>query len=181
MRLISPRRLALLAGLVVGAAAVPASANAAIAPGNYKISTGGSAFTKVLDVQGGSTAPGARVIQFTPLGGSNQKWNVIQTGSTAGGTPAYSLRPLNNLSLCMDIQGGSTAVGAGAITFNCHFGTNQQFFISKQSGEFRIVPRHSGLTMTMPSFLNSAQLIQRLGPIPPNGLPTSQQFHFTKL
>jgi hypothetical protein len=184
MRLVSSRparRLVLLAAVVAGAVAVPATANAAITPGNYRIATGGSAFTKVLDVQGGSTASGARVIQFTPHGGLNQQWNVIQTGATAGGTPAYSLRPRNNLNLCMDIAGGSTAVGAGAITFTCHFGTNQQFFISKEAGEFRIIPRHSGLTMTMPSFLNSEQLVQRLGPIPPSSPPPSQQFHFTKL
>ena len=185
MRLISSgfaRRLAMLAAAALGAATVPASASAAIAPGDYRIATGASSFTKVLDVQGGFTGDGGRVIHFTPQGGTNQKWNVIQTGATAGGTPAYSLRPHNNLNKCMDIQGGSTAIGAGAITFQCHFGTNQQFFINREAGEFRIVARHSGLTLTMPSFLNSAQLIQRLGPNPPSqSLQPNQQFRFARL
>ena len=185
MRLIPSRparRLAMLAAAVLGVAALPASANAAIAPGDYRIATGASAFTKVLDVQGGFTGDGGRVIQFTSHGGTNQRWRVTQTGATAGGTPVYSLRPHINLSKCMDIQGASTAVGAGALTFQCGPGAHQQFFINPEAGAFRIIPRHSGLTMTMPSFLNSTQLIQRLGPIPPSqSLPPSQQFRFIRL
>jgi len=172
----------MLAATVLGAVAVPASANAAIAPGDYRIATGASAFTKVLDVQGGFTGDGARVIQFTPHGGTNQRWRVTQTGATAGGTPVYSLRPHNNLNKCMDIQGASTAIGAGVLTFQCGPGAHQQFFITPEAGAFRIVARHSGLTMTMPSFLDSTQLIQRLGPNPPSqSLPASQQFRFDRL
>lgn len=176
------RRLAMLAAAVLGAAAVPASANAAIAPGDYRIATGASAFTKVLDVQGGFTGDGARVIQFTTHGGPNQRWRVTQTGATSSGTPVYSLRPHNNLSKCMDIQGASTAIGAGALTFQCGPGAHQQFFINREGGAYRIIARHSGLTLTMPSFNNSTQLIQRLGPVPPNqSLPASQQFRFDRL
>lgn len=171
------RSIAVLAALI-STAAIPASANAAIAPGDYVIRTGASAFTKVLDVQGGFAGSGGRVIQFTRQGGLNQQWNVIQSATTGNGTPAYSLRPRHNLNLCMDIPGGSITSGANVITFTCHFGKNQQFFINRNGGEFEIIARHSGQKLTMPSFLNSTLLIQR--PPSAGSLPPSQQFLFSR-
>jgi hypothetical protein len=180
----SPRRLSVLAALLavaLVAAIAPAGASAAIDPGTYKISTAASGFGKVLDVAGASTANGAPVIQFAHHGGPNQQWIVVQSGSTQFGTPAYSLKPVHAQSKCLDIAGASEAFGAHAIVFDCHFGLNQQFFISPQSGEMRIVPRHDGLTLTVLSSQDGAQLQQQLGPVPPAPLPAGQKFRFQRI
>jgi hypothetical protein len=69
-------RIRLLATAVVAAAlAAPSIASADVY--NVAIATNSSRFTSVLDVAGGSTAPGAKVIQYFPTGGGNQRWNFV--------------------------------------------------------------------------------------------------------
>src|SRR4051794_8271814 len=67
-----------LAGLAV--AALPAAANAQSLQ-NVSIATGASYNYLVLDVAGGSTSNGAKVIQWAGHGTGNQRWNFVDQGN----------------------------------------------------------------------------------------------------
>lgn len=82
---------------------------------------------KCLNVQGGSTANSAKVIQFACGGSSahNDQWSTVKI-RTVGGADYYNL--VNRKShRCMNIQGGSTASGADLIQFTCSSGANSSF------------------------------------------------------
>src|SRR4051794_41696359 len=70
-------RRRLCAGLVavgIAAAVAPAAASASLS--EVALATEASSGTLVLDVAGGSTQPGAGVIQWYGYGGANQIWSV---------------------------------------------------------------------------------------------------------
>src|ERR1700754_3238525 len=67
----------LLAGLAI--AAIPAAADAQPLQ-NVAIATDASDETLVLDVSGGSTANGARIIQWYGSFAGNQRWNLVEDG-----------------------------------------------------------------------------------------------------
>src|SRR4051794_11535427 len=71
----------LAAAVAVAALIVPAAASANIY--NVAIATRSSMWTNVFDVSGGSTAPGAKVIQYIPTGGGNQRWNFFNDDGSA--------------------------------------------------------------------------------------------------
>jgi hypothetical protein len=70
-------RIALLAA-VAAALAAPSVASAAPTASNIGIATKASAFISVLDVAGGSTSLGAKVIQYPVNGGANQRWDLVR-------------------------------------------------------------------------------------------------------
>jgi len=87
MTRIHPRLVAspILALLLVAFASVLARPADASAANYYKLSAYHSAM--VLDVEGGSTTAGARVIQWYDNGGSNQHWTVpLQFSAVLGGS-----------------------------------------------------------------------------------------------
>src|SRR3954452_19167610 len=67
-----------LAGLAV--AALPAAANAQSLQ-DVSIATSASYTSLVLDVSGGSTANGPKVIQWYGQGSGNQRWNFVDQGN----------------------------------------------------------------------------------------------------
>ncbi|MGB3430020.1 MAG: lectin [Burkholderiaceae bacterium] len=70
-----------------------------------------------LDVEGGNSANGARVIAWPCSGGRNQQWfvNGSQIQSQQSGK-------------CLDVAGNNIRSGASVILFDCHGGQNQRWF-----------------------------------------------------
>jgi len=93
---------------------------------------------KVVDVNGGSTADGASIIQWPWNGGNNQQWQFVDKGS------GYFNIVNRNSGKCLDVNGASTADGAGIIQYTCGSGTNQQFQWVATGSYFNIKARHSG-------------------------------------
>jgi len=73
-------KLKTLAAALTFLAVAPAAASADIH--NIAIATKSSAFQSVFDVQGGSSAAGAKVVQSLPNGAATQRWSLI--GATWG-------------------------------------------------------------------------------------------------
>jgi hypothetical protein len=63
---------------------------------------------------------------------------------------------------CLDVEGVSTAPGAGVQQWDCHGGPNQQFAIEPVGDHYRIRARHSGLYLDVAgaSLENGARLTQ---------------------
>lgn len=80
---------------------------------------------KCLDVAFGSTANGARVIQFGCHGGDNQKWNIRPAGHGMFEIIAQ------HSGKCLDVHQGSLQDRAAIIQFDCHGQSNQRFFIER--------------------------------------------------
>jgi hypothetical protein len=105
MRLISqssrPRRaLAVLAATALAAAALPAAAGAASQSlHSVALTPASSGYSMVLDVAGGSTSQGARVILWYFHGGSNQRWNFIPQGN------GYEHIVNQNSGMCLTTDG----------------------------------------------------------------------------
>ncbi len=124
----------------------------------YKIINRNS--SKLADVNGGSTADGGLVIQWTDNGGQNQHWRFVDAG---GGY--YQI--INRKSgKCLDVSGISTADGAIVHQWGCGSGTpglNQQWQMVTVGSYFQLQVRHSGkcLNVVGSSTANGAQLEQR--------------------
>jgi hypothetical protein len=94
---------------------------------------------KCLDVTSNSTADGARSLQYTCGGGSNQRFTVQDLGT------GYVRLVARHSGKCLDVNSGSSADGATVIQYTCGGGTNQQWQVqSAGSGYVRFVARHSG-------------------------------------
>lgn len=94
---------------------------------------------KALDVNGGSTADGGDVIQWTWSNGNNQKWRIDNLGNGY-----YTLTNVNSGKL-LDVIGGSTADGGNVIQWSSTGGTNQQWqIIDNGGGYYRLINRNSG-------------------------------------
>jgi hypothetical protein len=95
-------------------------------PGGY-FRIRNEASNKCLNVQGGSTANSAKVIQY-PCGGSgtlNDQWGTVYVRTT-GNADYYSL--VNRKSgRCMNIQGNTSAAGADLIQYTCSTAANSSF------------------------------------------------------
>jgi hypothetical protein len=81
-------RTRLISAVAVAALLAPAVASADVY--NVAIGTKSSRFTSVLDVAAGSTAPGAKLIQYVPTGGANQRWNIV-TAPPLRGAQEYQI------------------------------------------------------------------------------------------
>jgi hypothetical protein len=126
---------------------------------------------KFLDVNGGSTADGAAIIQYYANGSSNQKWQFISVGSGY-----YKIKNMKSGKF-MDIEGASTADGAKNIQWSDNGGINQQWLlVSAGSGYYKIKNRKSGkvLDISGASKADGAADIQWTD----NG-GTNQQWFFT--
>jgi len=103
------RIVTLLAALATVLAA-PSVAAAAPTATNVGIATKASAFISVLDVAGGSTSLGAKVIQYPVHGGANQRWDLVRR---AGETVAIVNRASG---LCLTTNG---VAGAQLYVWTC--------------------------------------------------------------
>jgi endoglucanase len=110
-----------------------------------------------MDVNGGSTANGANIIQWPQNGGNNQQWIVTDNG---GG---YYKIINRNSGLALDVNAGSTANGAGIIQWPWNGGNNQQWQITAvTTGIFKAINRNSSLALDVngASKVNGAGIIQ---------------------
>src|SRR5436190_2134323 len=78
----------------------------------------------VLDVAGGSTAEGAKIVQWPWNGGPNQIWRAIPF-STWGGDPNTFLIISSASGKVLDVNGASKADGASLIQWTWNGGLNQ--------------------------------------------------------
>lgn len=85
----------------------------------YRIANAGSGLC--VDVDGGSTANNAKIIQWTCNGAANQ---TFQLSLVSG--KVYRLVSVSS-GKCVDVTSASTADGATLIQYTCGSGTNQQF------------------------------------------------------
>ncbi len=109
------------------------------------------------DVSGASTADGAKVIQWTSSGATNQQWRL-----TAGAGGTWTLTAVHS-GKCLDVSGRSTADGAQIIQWTCSGATNQQWRVTPASGGgYTLTAVHSGkcLDVAGGSTTNGTALVQ---------------------
>ncbi|MDB5149665.1 MAG: hypothetical protein JWQ57_3685 [Mucilaginibacter sp.] len=127
---------------------------------------------QALDVNGGSTANGAGIIQWPQNGGNNQQWVIAANG---GGY--YKVTNRNN-GQSLDVNMSSTANGAGIIQWPWNGGNNQQWQLTATSdGIYKVINRNSGLALDVngASTTNGAGIIQW-----PWGGGTNQQWQIVQ-
>jgi hypothetical protein len=86
-----------------------------------KVNVRSAASGKLMDVSGGSQAPGTTVIQWSAHGGPNQQWRFEPLGGDL-----YKVVSVSSGQV-LDVAGGSTAAGADVIQWPWHGGSNQQW------------------------------------------------------
>ena len=112
---------------------------------------------QAMDVNGGSTANGASVIQWPQNGGNNQQWVITDNGN------GYYKITNRNSGLALDVNGGSTTAGATIIQWPWNGGNNQQWTLtSTGTGIYKMINRNSGdvVDVTGASKTNGANVIQ---------------------
>jgi Matrixin./Putative peptidoglycan binding domain./Ricin-type beta-trefoil lectin domain. len=121
-----------------------------------------------LDIEGGSTSPGAHAIVWTYWGGRNQLFKVewVENG--------YYRLVAEHSGRVVDVDGASTSFGAHVIQWDWWGGDNQKFWLGPLGhGYFTLVAKHSGKVVDVESSFIGAHLIQtdrseligwRLGP-----------------
>jgi hypothetical protein len=159
------------------------------APGVYSISPAHTTGTMVLDVAGAATGP-APIGQWKKYGAAgnlNQQFRIEKVPSELS-SPVYRLVPQHVSGMCLDIAYADEEVGAKLIQHGCNGQTNQQFFITAQSGSgsgtYTIAPRHSGLYLEVPgrSYAMGTQLDQNVSPFWPPAIPPDyMRFVLTKV
>ncbi|MET9078566.1 RICIN domain-containing protein [Streptomyces sp. NPDC004232] len=77
----------------------------------------------LMDVPSGSTANGARIIQWPSNGGTNQQWTLTRVADNI-----YTLKSVES-SLCLDVPNQSTDTGVQLKQWTCNGRTNQQWFL----------------------------------------------------
>ncbi|MFD2116701.1 RICIN domain-containing protein [Paenibacillus yanchengensis] len=81
----------------------------------------------LLDVNGASTADGAKIIQWPDNGGLNQQWSIVPTGTDRG----HSSYIINRGSgKYLDMSNYSTSNGGQAIQWSFNGGSNQRWFVN---------------------------------------------------
>ncbi|WP_276254993.1 glycoside hydrolase family 11 protein [Halomontanus rarus] len=106
-----------------------------ISSGTYSIQNVNSG--NGLDVANESTEDGANVQQYSYWGGSNQQWNVEDTGN------GYRIENVNSSNV-LDVANRSTEDGANVQQYSDGGGDNQRFYLHDQgSGQYHIQPVHS--------------------------------------
>ncbi|MET7698341.1 RICIN domain-containing protein [Streptomyces sp. NPDC005485] len=76
-----------------------------------------------MDVASGSTAKGAKIIQWSSNGGANQQWTLTKVADNV-----YTLKSVKS-GLCLDVPNQSTDGGVQLEQWTCNGGTNQQWFL----------------------------------------------------
>ena len=152
---LSRRLVALLAlaATIVAAALGASTANAAApANGKYRITTGATGFTNVLDAAGDTIQPGTPVINWPANGGTNQQWYIEKVSALPNGDPIYEISSVRDRNYCLDVSEALQANGTKVGMWPCNFQVNQQFLYrdnpATKSGSF--IARHSFRRLTMP-------------------------------
>ena len=112
---------------------------------------------KVLDVTGRSTADGAAIVQYRDTGGTNQQWQLVDSG---GGY--YKVRSRGSGKV-LDVSARSTADGAPIVQYPDNGGANQLFRLADSDGGFvRLVNKNSGKAVEVAgaSTADAAKVVQ---------------------
>ncbi|MFF4505775.1 RICIN domain-containing protein [Streptomyces sp. NPDC001401] len=108
----------------------------------------------LMDVSGGSTTTGAKVIQWQSNGGDNQKWTLNRVADNV-----YTLVSVKS-GLCLDVPNKSTAENVQLQQWTCNGGANQQFaadLVGSLTGtKFMLVNVNSGLNIGVDSSSTTA-------------------------
>jgi len=95
--------------------------------------------SQVVDVNGGSTASAAPIIQYYQNGDNNQQWQLTAT------TSGYYKLTNRNSSQVLDVSGASTADAAPIVQNPSSGGTSQQWlFTANTDGFYKLTNRNSG-------------------------------------
>ncbi|GAB4004929.1 hypothetical protein GCM10029992_51320 [Glycomyces albus] len=92
----------------------------------------------VLDVDQGSTANGAGLVQWSDTGATNQQFRFLDAG---GGYYRIQARHSGKV---VDVAESSTANGAEIVQWDDHGGTNQQWQVDESGGYATFINRASG-------------------------------------
>jgi endo-1,4-beta-xylanase len=112
---------------------------------------------KVAGVAGASTANGARVVQWSSNGSTDQQWQFQSVGS------GYYNVINRNSGKCLDVSGASTANGAVIQQWTCGSGTNQRWRMQDMGGGYiQLIAQHSNkcLDVSGASTANGATIQQ---------------------
>jgi hypothetical protein len=108
----------------------------------------------LMDVSGGSTSSGGKVIQWQSTGGDNQKWTLNRVADNV-----YTLVSVKS-GLCLDVPNKSTAENVQLQQWTCNGGANQQFaadLVGSLTGtKFMLVNVNSGLNIGVDSSSTTA-------------------------
>jgi Glycosyl hydrolase family 59/Ricin-type beta-trefoil lectin domain-like/Galactocerebrosidase, C-terminal lectin domain len=132
------------AGLAVGAADLGWKNvqfdNLSVTPGaasqRYKLLNRNSG--KALAVNGGGTADGATIVQWTDNGTASQQWEL----ATSGG---YTQLVNIGSGKVLDVPGSSVTAGTQLIQWSANGGANQQWSLNSSGGYVTLVSRSSGM------------------------------------
>ncbi len=149
-----------------GAQLTQGSDSNAAAAGWRVATTGGGAYTLVsastgmlADVSGGSTSPGAPVIQWPSNGGANQHWTLVPLPD-AGRSYRVENRQTGGR---LDVDDDSTADAAPLLAWSDNGRSDQRWsFVSQGGGVYTIVNANSGELVNIPGPTTNqgTQLIQ---------------------
>lgn len=115
-----------------------------------------------MDVSSGSTATGAKVIQWPSTGGANQQWTLTRLADNV-----YTLKSVKS-GLCLDVPSQSSTAGVQLQQWTCNGGTNQQWALdltgSYTGSNYMLVGIGSGLNIGVAgSTTQGAAVDQELG------------------
>ncbi|MDQ1022312.1 RICIN domain-containing protein [Streptomyces afghaniensis] len=116
----------------------------------------------LMDVSSGSTATGAKIIQWPSTGGTNQQWTLTRVADNI-----YTLKSVKS-GLCLDVPSNSTTTGVQLQQWTCNGGTNQQWALdltgSYTGSNYMLVNIRSGLHLGVAgSTTRGAAVDQELG------------------
>lgn len=112
-----------------------------------------------VDISGGGAQDGAEATLWPCNLGQNQAFRFLKADGSAGAPlPGDEVRIVAKHSgKCLDVYGGSTAVGAAVIQWGCHSGDNQRWIVSR-NGAYSFKAKHSGLCLSLD--LNTSAMVQ---------------------
>jgi len=116
--------------------------------GQYSISSNHSHLC--IDIEGGSTAAGARAVQAACNGAATQKFDVLPE---QGGSYRFSNAQTHQ---SLDIAGVSTANGALLTQWSDTAGDNQRFLVTATPDGYQVVARHSGKCLDVAEWSTAA-------------------------
>ncbi|PYC79556.1 glycoside hydrolase [Streptomyces tateyamensis] len=99
----------------------------------------------LMDVSGGSTANGGKIIQWASTGAANQQWTLTRVADNI-----FTLTSVQS-GLCLDVPSRSTTAGVQLQQWTCNGGTNQQWALdltgSYTGSTYLLVSIGSGLNI----------------------------------
>jgi hypothetical protein len=100
-----------------------------------------------LDVEGSSTADGARVLSFPYTGNLNQQWTFCDLDDDGLWD---EIKPRSDISKCLDVYDSSWDPGQLIIQFRCTFNYNQAwYFVLRPDFNHALINYESGLALDL--------------------------------